>query len=342
MSIPRSRSCGPVERAAASAAVGSSQRSRKTVSTSCTAGPLMAAWTSCQGGVSPYSSAIVEGLRVAAVVGVVAAGVAQVDAADVRDVAGRVVAVPDDHQLLVVRAARCAPACRAAPRRRAAAAAGRAGGSRSAVKPSALRVRAPDQPAYVDAALVGPAEHLDDLAARLAGEPLVGVALPVGEEDQVAGAGGLEPLVELGEVRRPVDQRADQVALRPGLLAGVPGRRAGCAGCRARAWSAASRWGRGSPARVTLPQNAVRRTRRSERETDARTRLDRAPARRAEQALLAGDQRRRRATVTTAARTLIASIGDALDQHEGLQRLGLQQPQRHRGLAEAERRPTSR
>ncbi len=37
--------------------VGSSQRSRKTVSTSYTAGPLMAAWMSCQGGVSPYSSA---------------------------------------------------------------------------------------------------------------------------------------------------------------------------------------------------------------------------------------------------------------------------------------------
>ena len=83
-------------------------------------------------------------------------------------------------------------------------------------------VRAPDQPAYVDAALVGPAEHLGDLAAGLAGEPLVGVALPVGEEDQVAGSGGLDPFVQLGEVRRPVDQRPDQVALRPGLVAGVP------------------------------------------------------------------------------------------------------------------------
>ena len=88
------------------------------------------------------------------------------------------------------------------------------------VKPIALAVRAPDQPADVDAALVGAAEHLDDLAARLAGQPLVGVALPVGEEHQVAGAGRLDPLVELGEVRRPVDQRPDQVALRPGLPPG--------------------------------------------------------------------------------------------------------------------------
>ena len=84
-----------------------------------------------------------------------------------------------------------------------------------------LPVRAPDQAADVDAALVGPTEHLGDLAAGLAGEPLVGVALPVGEEHQVAGAGRLEPLVELGEVRRAVDQRPDQVALGPGLVARV-------------------------------------------------------------------------------------------------------------------------
>ncbi len=64
-------------------------------------------------------------------------------------------------------------------------------------------------------------EDLGDLAARLAGEPLVGVALPVGEEDQVARPRGLDPFVQLGEVRRPVDQRPDQVALRPGLLVGV-------------------------------------------------------------------------------------------------------------------------
>ena len=37
--------------------VGSSHRSRNTVSTSWTAGPLIAAWMSCQGGLGPYSRA---------------------------------------------------------------------------------------------------------------------------------------------------------------------------------------------------------------------------------------------------------------------------------------------
>jgi hypothetical protein len=155
------------------------------------------------------------------VVGVVAPRVAQVDAAHVRDVPGRVVLVPDHHELLVVGAAgphthveqRLGPAllqvlaeapvltCR---------------------EPQLLPVRAPDQAAHVDAPLVGPSEHLRDLASRLAGQPLVGVALPVGEEDQVAGDRGLDALVELGEVRRAVDQRPDEVALGPRLLAGKP------------------------------------------------------------------------------------------------------------------------
>ena len=37
--------------------VGSSHRSRNTVSTSKTAGPWIATWMSCQGGVAPYSAA---------------------------------------------------------------------------------------------------------------------------------------------------------------------------------------------------------------------------------------------------------------------------------------------
>ena len=114
-------------------------------------GPLIAAWMSCHGGVSPYSFASCLRLRVAVVVGVVAARVAQVDAADVRDVAGRVVAVPDHHQLLVVRAAQPHPHVEQRLGARAAGGCGRAAGSRSEVKPSALRVGAPDQAADVDA-----------------------------------------------------------------------------------------------------------------------------------------------------------------------------------------------
>ena len=162
-----------------------------------------------------------ERLRVAEVACVVAPGVAQVDAADVGDVALRIVAVPDDHQLLVVRTTRphahveqrLGPTRLELPAEQAV-----LGG----VEAQLLRVRAPDQPAYVDTALVGLGQHLDDLAAGLAGEQLVGVPLPVGEEDEVAGLGGLETFVELGEVRRPVDQRPDEVALGPGLVVGVP------------------------------------------------------------------------------------------------------------------------
>ena len=162
------------------------------------------------------------GLRVAVVVGVVAARVAQVDPADVRDVPCGVVAVPDHHELLVVRAAGADPhvqqRLRAALLQRASQQAVLPGG-----EPELLPVRAPDQTAYVDPTLVGAGEHLRDLAPGLAGEPLVGVALPVGEEDQVARAGRLETLVELGEVGRPVHQRPDHVALRPRLTTRVPG-----------------------------------------------------------------------------------------------------------------------
>ena len=160
------------------------------------------------------------GLRVAVVLGVVAPGVAQVDPADVGDVPGLVVTVADDEHLLVVGAAEPDPhveqRLRAALLEPLAEAAVLLGG-----EAQGLLVRAPDQAADVDAALVGATEHRGDLAARLADQLLVGVALPVGEEDQVALTGRLEPFVELGVVRRPVDERPDQVALRPRLLAGV-------------------------------------------------------------------------------------------------------------------------
>ena len=201
--------------------VGSCHRSRKTVSTSWTAGPLIAAIMSCQGGVSPYSlGQALHRLRVAVVLDVVAAGVAQVDAADVRHVAGRVVRVADHHELLVVRATHPHPHVEqrlGAPRLELLAeAAVHLGG-----EAEQLGVRPPHQAPHVHPALVGPGEHLDDLAALLAGEPLVGVALPVGEEDEVAGPGPLEALEQLGEVRRAVHQRPHQVAVGPGLVAGV-------------------------------------------------------------------------------------------------------------------------
>ena len=66
--------------------VGSVHRSRNTSSTSATAGPRTASWMSCQGGRSPYTAAIGCRCGVTVVLRTVVAAVAQVDAADERDV----------------------------------------------------------------------------------------------------------------------------------------------------------------------------------------------------------------------------------------------------------------
>ena len=154
-------------------------------------------------------------LRVAEVAVVVAPRVRQVDAADEGDVAGRLVAVPDDHELLVVRPAVAHPhveqSLRAALLQLLAQGAVLAG-----EEPDLVPVRAPDQPAHVDTTLVGPCQHLDHGAVGVVGhQQLVGVALPVGEQHQVAVAGRLEAFVQLAEVRRAVDERPREVALGP-------------------------------------------------------------------------------------------------------------------------------
>ena len=119
------------------------------------------------------------------VVGVVAPVVGEVDAADEGDVARRVVAVADDDELLVVRAAGADPhveqhlgAAALEPLAEVAVLGGEEAGL--------VEVRAPHQATHVDAALVGGPEDLDHLGAGLVGELLVRVALPVGEEHQVA------------------------------------------------------------------------------------------------------------------------------------------------------------
>ena len=168
--------------------VGSSHRSRKTVSTSCTAGPADRGLDVVpRRGVAVLVGHRVERLRVAAVVAVVAARVGQVDAADVGDVAARVVAVPDHDHLLVVRARRAAPACRGSPRPRAPAAARpRAAFSRE-VNPMALLCERHTSPrTSTPRSSARPSTSTTSLSA-VVGQPLVGVALPVGEEHQVTG-----------------------------------------------------------------------------------------------------------------------------------------------------------
>ena len=162
-----------------------------------------------------------QGLRVASVVGVVATGVAQVDASDERDVAGRVVAVPDDQHLLMVGAAHThahvEQRLRASLLQVLAETPVLPGG-----ESESLGMGTPDQSPYVDPPFVGPSEHLGHLAAGLAGQAFVGVALPVREVDQVALAGRFDPLEQLLEVRLAVDQRANEIACRPRLATAMP------------------------------------------------------------------------------------------------------------------------
>ena len=154
-------------------------------------------------------------LGVAAVVVVVAPPVTQVDPADVRDVSGVVVTVPDDDELLVVGAAGPhAHVPQALPARLVDLLA------QLAVSVCAVAetvpVRAPQQPADIDAALHRRDERGAERRARVVGEQLVGFALPVGEVEAVARTQVADALVELCEIGTPVHDGADGVAGAPG------------------------------------------------------------------------------------------------------------------------------
>ena len=192
----------------------SSHRSRKVVSTSNTAGPSMATCTSCQAGRGPNACGIGITWAVALVVDVVAAAVAQVDAAEVRDVARRVVAVPQHDELLVVRAAG------AHPHVAQALAAGLVDLDAEqprllGVEAELVPVRAPQQPAHVGPAPGRRGERRRHRRCRVVGQPLVRVAPPVDEVEQVALAQGADPLVQLGHVRPAVHDGPHPVPLAP-------------------------------------------------------------------------------------------------------------------------------
>ena len=112
---------------------------------------------------------------------------AQVDAADVGDVAGRVVGVPDHDELLVVGAAGADPHVpQALPAGLADLLAQVAVPMRAEAE--TVPVGAPQQPAHVDAALDRVDQRGVERRARVVGELLVRVALPVGEVEAVTGA----------------------------------------------------------------------------------------------------------------------------------------------------------
>ena len=152
-------------------------------------------------------------LVVAPVVGVVTTAVAQVDPADVGDVAARVVAVPQDDELLVVRPTRAHPhVTQALPAGLVDLDAEQA--RLLGVEPEPVPVRAPEQAADVGPAAGGRREGRGDRVA-VVGHQLVGVAPPVDEVEEVALAEGADPVVELGHVRRPVDDGPDVVPHAP-------------------------------------------------------------------------------------------------------------------------------
>ena len=158
------------------------------------------------------------GLRVAFVRGVVPPVVGQVDPADEGHVASEVVTVSDHHELLVVGAAGAHAHVEqhlGAPFLQLFAEVTVLGGEEAGL----VKMGTPDQSADVRASLVRTGQHLDHLAAGLPDELLVGVALPVGEEDQVARPGRLQRVVQGAEVRRSMDQWTYEVAFRPAPIA---------------------------------------------------------------------------------------------------------------------------
>ena len=199
-------------------------------------------------------------------------------------------------------------------------------------EPHRLGVRAPDQAADVDAALVGPAEHLGDLAARLAGEPLVGVALPVGEEDRsparvassrsYSSAKYVDPCTS-GRTWLPSDQACSPGCTSSSRVAGLP--RSALVSSQSAGRSTVS--GTSS----TVPETPAGQAASTARSSGTGPI---SPSLRATEDGGAdggghGQQVRGRHR-------------DALDQHEGVQRERVQRPEHRRPPWPGRRRPTSR
>ena len=145
---------------------------------------------------------------------------AQVDATDEGDVALGSSGVADHHELLVMGSGGPDPHVQQSLR---------AGGLQLLtglpVRPAGERelvpVRAPDQASDIDTTTIRRAEQFDHGRRRILAQPLIGVTAPVGEQDQVAGPGLLDPFLQLGEVADAVHQRADVISPRPRLVARV-------------------------------------------------------------------------------------------------------------------------
>jgi hypothetical protein len=152
--------------------------------------------------------------------GVIVAAVAQVDPADERDILLRPAIVAEYDELLVVRAAGPYPHVQQAfPARRF---------DVLTQMPVFLlaelelvQMRSPHQAPDQYAAPCGVAQNLG-YGAAVTGQPLVGVATPVGEQQEVTGPQLAHFGHQFGEVGRSMHQRPYLVPGRPGLAASVP------------------------------------------------------------------------------------------------------------------------
>jgi len=144
--------------------------------------------------------ALVKGdrLRVAPVVLVVAAPVAQVDAPSERDILVLTAGVVYQHELLMVRAR---PAHPLVQQHLACLVDSLAEVDRLLLaQVDVVGVRPPHEPSHVDTPLEQPGENRAQLRPLDAAEAFVGVAPPVGEQHEIAGTQAGQSVAKAGEV----------------------------------------------------------------------------------------------------------------------------------------------
>jgi hypothetical protein len=153
-------------------------------------------------------------LRVAVMLGIVTAAVRKVDATDESNITFGCCRVADDHELLMMRAAKSHPLVKKdfTPGRVAFLA-------QMAVLLGAeaepVRVRPPEQSLDAYASARSRREDDSDLGLRGAVKKLIGVAAPIGEEQLVPGLQLTDGLQKPSEICRAVNEGLDPVSNRP-------------------------------------------------------------------------------------------------------------------------------
>ena len=157
-----------------------------------------------------------QSLRVAEVPLIVTSAVAEVDAADERDILDPSVSVADDDELLVVRSR---PSYTLVQQHFAPGLVDNVAqvSILPGIEPKGVRMRPPEQAFDDHPAASSRCEHLPDLRVGVIPQMLVGVSAPVGEIEGVARTKLLDDLQQTREIDSPVDQALDPVTFCPCL-----------------------------------------------------------------------------------------------------------------------------